>query len=120
MNGLGRVPIPNPDRGGRAAPPGLPGERTQFAWDRTALGLLGHGALLVLREPLSAGPARLSAAAFSLVLAFGAVVLGHLRAKEISTSGRTRHAPAAGTALGILTCGLLVLAGFDIVAILLA
>jgi uncharacterized membrane protein YidH (DUF202 family) len=51
----------------RADLPGLQAERTILAGDRTALGLLGNGALLLVRGPVAAGAGGLVAAALALI-----------------------------------------------------
>jgi putative membrane protein len=106
-----------PIHGPRAHLPGLPSQRTLMAWDRTALALIGHGALLVIRHPGDGGPARWTPAALSLALALLVAVLGRLRAIEIADSDQTRRAHVPTFALVTLAAGLLVLGVLDLVAI---
>lgn len=51
--------------------PGLQAERTALSWERSAIGLLAAGALLLLRhrEPMTIGRAATAAAALLLALA---------------------------------------------------
>lgn len=63
--------------------PGLQGERTALAWNRTALSI-GVNALLVLRAGWSSGPAAVSALALALLLAAVATaVIGAWRRKRL-------------------------------------
>lgn len=89
-----------------------------MAWDRTALALIGHGALLVVRNPADGGPARFTAAALSLALALLVAFFGRMRALEIADSDRTRYAHVPRLQLFVITGGVLVLAAADLVAIL--
>ena len=104
--------------GPRGHLPGLPSHRTQMAWDRTALALIAHGALLIIRDPASGGVARFTAAALSLARALRVAVLGRKRAIEIADSDTTRHARVPTQSLVLITAGVLVLGVADLVAIL--
>lgn len=104
--------------GPRGHLPGLPAHRTQMAWDRTALALIAHGALLVARNPDDGGVARFTAAALSLALALLVAVLGRMRAIEIADSDRTRTARVPTVPLAVLTVGVLALGVADLFAIL--
>lgn len=80
-----------------------------MAWDRTALGLIGSGGLLLVRE------ARPVIAAVALLIALGCVALGRARGRRL---GRARGGtvPVAGgsvTLLGglVVVLGLAVLVG---------
>ncbi len=106
-----------PVSGPRGHLPGLPSQRTHMAWDRTALALITHGALLVVRDPAEADATRIAAAGASLALALVAAALGWLRAAEIVHSDTTKLAPTARTALVILTVGVLVLGLLDLLTI---
>ena len=107
-----------PVSGPRRHLPGLPSHRTQMAWDRTALALIAHGALLVVRNPGEGGAARFTAAALSLALALLVAVLGRMRAIEIADSDQTRYARIPTVPLMVLTVGVLALGVADLVAIL--
>lgn len=87
----------------------LAAERTVLAWDRTALALLGNGALLLVRDVRTTGPLALAAAAVALVAALVVAVLGRRRARSLSrpestTSAAVRPLTVAGgavTAVGV-------------------
>lgn len=63
--------------------PGLQGERTQLAWERTAIGFLAGGAIPILRSggPLAFG--RTSLAILAILLALLIVWLSYVRAKRM-------------------------------------
>jgi len=91
--------------------PGLQSERTSLAWDRTALGLLANGALL-LQDVTPDRPTPLVAAAGALLLALICAGTGRRRARRIRSqhSGRT---PAATREImliggGVIALGLLI------------
>ena len=59
---------------------GLQAERTALAWSRTSLGVLGNGALLVLRDlGPDAGPPRVFAAGTAVVIAVVTYVVARRR-----------------------------------------
>ena len=107
-----------PVSGPRGHLPGLPSHRTQMAWDRTALALIAHGALLVVRDPASGGAARYTAAGLSLALALLVAVLGRVRALELAKADENRYARVPNRPLLAITAGVLVLGVADLVAIL--
>jgi uncharacterized membrane protein YidH (DUF202 family) len=96
--------------------PGLQAERTLLSWDRTALGLLGNGALLLLRDVHPLGMARIVPAGAALLLAVLCALAGRLRAKRIGQPKATVAAPtlevvvlgATVTMLGLAVMGLMV------------
>lgn len=113
-----RVPAPDPGRAHRANLPGLPAERTRLAWDRTAIGLGAHAAVLLLHNGNQPGPLRLTIAALSVGLAGFAVLAGVLRARRVQPGSQRPPAPTAmlvALAAGIATLGVL-----DLVAIAVA
>lgn len=104
-----RSPVPN-DAGGLAA------QRTVLAWERTALGILVNGALLVLRDAGSADPAARVGACWAAALALLTVALGRSRRGIVLAGARRGAVPAAPVHIGLLTVGVLVLAVFDVIS----
>jgi uncharacterized membrane protein YidH (DUF202 family) len=89
-----------------------------MAWDRTALALIAHGALLVVRNPGAGSPVRWTGAGLSLALAMLVAVLGRLRGLEIADADRTRYARVPRTPLLVITAGVLVVGCVDLLAVL--
>lgn len=94
---------------------GLQAERTQLAWDRTALTLLANAALMGLRLTHSAVPA-LSWTVVTLEVVLGVAVMvgGRRRAAELSGLGRTRPVPVRLTVLGVAVVVLVLVVAFDL------
>ena len=88
-----------------------------MAWDRTALALIAHGALLVVKNPGESGPARWVPAGLSLALALMVAFFGRTRALEIADSDKTRYARVPTSQLVAITVGVLALGVADLVAI---
>jgi uncharacterized membrane protein YidH (DUF202 family) len=109
---------PVPVAGPRGRLPGLPAQRTLMAWDRTALALIAHGALLVIKHPGESGPARWVPAVLSLGLALMVAAFGRTRALEIADADRTRYARVPTSQLVAITAGVVALGLADLVAIL--
>jgi putative membrane protein len=100
--------------GSRAELSGLQAERTLLAWERTALGLLANGALLVLRGTDLTRPSVLIPAAAAVALALIAAVIGLRRRRRFTQSaGDTVPEPSIEvlfvgvgvTILGLLAIG---------------
>lgn len=84
--------------------PGLQTERTQLAWERTAIGFLTIGALILLRHRELPFPGRSVAATMAFSLTIAVVLIG--KARSIG-----RMAPRAGIlCIGCGTVGLAVTA----------
>jgi uncharacterized membrane protein YidH (DUF202 family) len=83
-------------------------ERTILAWDRTALALLGNGALLLVRDVRVTGGLALVAAAGAVVAALVVAVLGRHRARTLRCA--PAHAPASVAVAGgaVLAIGVVV------------
>nr|WP_163797694.1 DUF202 domain-containing protein [Mycolicibacterium sediminis] len=60
--------------------PGLQPERTALSWERTSLGFLAIGALVLLRHAELALPGRFVVAALAFALALAVIVVGRRRA----------------------------------------
>lgn len=63
--------------------PGLPGERTSLSWERSSLGFLVGGALVLLRQHGPLGPVRTLLAFTAASLALLVLGLGHRRSRRI-------------------------------------
>lgn len=72
----------------RRAPskPGLPAERTLLSWERSSLGFLVGGALILLRQHGPLGPERIWLAMIAALLALLVLVLGYRRSRQIRDS----------------------------------
>jgi putative membrane protein len=72
---------------GRApSKPGLQSERTLLSWERSALGFLVGGALVLLRQHGPLGPGRTVLALTAALLALVVLGLGYRRSRQITAS----------------------------------
>ena len=71
--------------GRRSPDDGLQPERTTLSWHRTSLGVLGNGALLLLRDVDNyAGPLRLLPAGLAAVIAVATYLVGRQRQHQLA------------------------------------
>jgi putative membrane protein len=74
--------------------PGLQAERTIMAWDRTVLGVLANGALLLWRTSLITGYEQWLPAVAALGLGITGAILAGLRHHQLSRTPPERVRPA--------------------------
>jgi len=88
------------------SPPGLQAERTELAWERTAIGALATAALLALRVPAASRPVVLLAPAAALLLALALTAIGRGRRRRLTSCERPTAAPVAVLVAGLSTVAL--------------
>lgn len=98
--------------------PGLQAERTLLSWERTALGLLANGALLMLRGAGLTGPPILLPAGAALVLSVIATVIGLHRRRQIGP-GTAGTVAAPSIEVPVLGAGVTIVGLLALVAILI-
>ncbi|MCV7433422.1 DUF202 domain-containing protein [Mycolicibacterium bacteremicum] len=82
----------------RPQQPGLQAERTLLSWERSALGFLVGGVLLMIRQHGPFGPGRAVLALIAAGLALSVLAVGHRRAQVIRRGHAVpepAHLPAA-------------------------
>ncbi|NMH97600.1 DUF202 domain-containing protein [Pseudonocardia acidicola] len=91
--------------------PGLQAERTVLAWDRTALGFLANGALLLVRNIHTAQYQRWLPAVAAFGLGVACFTLARLRQRRLTRTPPERIGPARGplTTITVFICLLAVL-----------
>lgn len=82
---------------------GLQAERTQLAWERTAIGFLAGGAIPLLHEggPLAFG--RTTLATLAILLALLVIWLGYLRSKRMRMPPKAEIYLIGGATAGFAT-----------------
>jgi Domain of unknown function (DUF202) len=89
--------------------PGLQPERTQLAWERTAIGFLTIGALILLRHRELVFPGRSFAAMLAFTLTIAVVLIGRGRSVGLMPSRTGILAIGCATVSLAITVGVLIL-----------
>jgi uncharacterized membrane protein YidH (DUF202 family) len=89
--------------------PGLQPERTQLAWERTTIGFLTVGALVLLRHGELPFPGRSVAAAMAFSFAIMVMLIGKARSVGAMTSHAAIYALGGATAALATVIGVLIL-----------
>lgn len=103
--------------------PGVPAERTELTWERSAVGLLGAAGLLLFRhvEPLTTP--RVVLFALYLAVAVVTVQIGRWRGRQVrriqARDGAGAPVPSAPAAVFFLAAAALVVAGSTVAVVLL-
>ncbi|MGV9797944.1 DUF202 domain-containing protein [Mycobacterium sp. NPDC003449] len=63
--------------------PGLQAERTQLSWERTALGFVAIGGILLFRQHGPLAPERMGITVLALLISVAVVAAGQVRARRI-------------------------------------
>jgi uncharacterized membrane protein YidH (DUF202 family) len=96
---------------------GLQAERTALAWSRTSFGVLGNGALLLLRElHHSNGPSRLAPAGLAVVVAVLTYLIG-LRRQRLLRSRPLPGRIGAGREIHLIGISVIVLIIVTVIAL---
>lgn len=67
--------------------PGLQAERTLLSWERSALGFVAGGALLIIRQHGPFGPGRALLAVIATCLALSVLIIGWRRSRLLNQPG---------------------------------
>jgi putative membrane protein len=95
-----------------------PAERTDLAWQRTGLGLVSVGGLLLARALTSAATALLVVAGVALAIGLGVLgVLAPLRRRKLGGPAEDVAAPRALTAVTVAVILVTVAAGAAVLAV---
>jgi putative membrane protein len=73
----------------RPTPPGLQAERTQLSWERTAIGFLAIGAIVLFRHDGPLAPGRTIVAVATLLIALTVFGIARNRTRRMMDCART-------------------------------
>lgn len=95
---------------GAGSKPGLQPERTQLSWERTAVGFVVIGAIVLFHHTGPLAPGRVVVAAMSFAMAIMVIVVGQLRGRTGSPRVAVLLVGWTTVALATVVCVLVLLA----------